>query len=103
MSGEVLQFRPRAVSTDVLPKAVKADGAPSAPIPMPPSKGEQIIPKKVPVIRDPRARVEMPLSVLEEMTDTLIFYSRQGFDHGVRATRALSVFTPPQQPSGDVA
>jgi hypothetical protein len=89
----------RTPQVDKLPKPVRADGAPAAP--MPPATSNPIEIKGEPLIRDPR--VSLPLSVLEEMTDALVFYSRQGFDHGIRAKATLGAFMPRQTPPGAAA
>lgn len=97
MSAKVLSFPQRAMkaedrmpAADKRPIHIHADGAPAAP--MPPSRGEQILPKGEPLIRDPR--VTLPMSVLQRMGDALIFYSNQGFDHGAMAREAMTALTP---------
>jgi hypothetical protein len=106
VTAKVLSFPPRAMKAedrmpgaDKLPKPVRADGAPAAP--MPPARGEQILPKGEPLIRDPR--VTLPMSVFQRMGDALIFYSNQGFDHGAMAREAMIAFAPPQPTPGAAA
>jgi hypothetical protein len=91
MSAEVLQFRPR-----------QAASAPAAPVPIPAMPIMPVPKAPAPVVRDPDQMVTMPASWLDEMCDALIFYGRAGFDHGIKAQNAMSVFRM-QPTAGDVA
>lgn len=91
MSAKVLSFpQHRMKAEERVPEVVRDDGAPAAP--QPPARGEQIIPKGEPLIRDPRVLV--PMSVLDRMVGALKFYSHSGFDHGRIALAALAVPGP---------
>jgi hypothetical protein len=78
----VLEFKPRQQASAPAPvQPVPIPAMPIMPVPQPP------------VVRDPTDLVAtLPISVLDEMCDALIFYSRAGFDHGVKAQRALFPF-----------
>jgi hypothetical protein len=82
----VLEFKPRQQAQA---------SAPAQPVPIPAMPIMPVPKAPAPVVREPEAFAALPASVLDEMCDALVFYSRAGFDHGVMAQHALRHFVQP--------